>query len=188
MYSLAPPGNAAGGTARDWSLEDLEAIEREAALDTPPERLDQYYYGGGYELLQCLQVTPEKIPQCVKDLPRLKDKSWYLTKHVWTFQPEEMHDLEFQPAIPLLAATLPDRAGGTAAGILPQLGPTRGSGADRGLPEHQYLAAHQCLLGPPGVRDPDLVEPLLTLLRDEVPRSPIQRRHGRCPELGPAAY
>ena len=113
MYSLASPGTGGRSTRRDWSPEDLEAIDRESSPNTPPKRLDQDYAGAGYELLHGLPVSAEKIPQCAKSLPRIKGKRWYLTKHVWTFQPQEMRDLEFEPAIPLLASALPDRAGGT---------------------------------------------------------------------------
>jgi hypothetical protein len=83
MYSLAAPGENTRGIARDCSLEDLQAAGRESLPDTPPEPLGQRSYASAYELLQCLQVASDKIPQCAKDLPRLKSKSWYLTKYQW---------------------------------------------------------------------------------------------------------
>jgi HEAT repeat protein len=102
-------------------------------------------------------------------MPRLKSKSWYLTKQVWTFRPEEMHDLEFQPALPVLAAALPSPAGGAAAGVLWHLGAPAvpilisACGSTNAI---ERINASSVLQSFQGKR---LVEPLLTLLKDEVP-------------------
>jgi HEAT repeat protein len=170
MYTLASPGEGGRGTPRDWSLEDLQAIERETAPDTPPKRLDQEYAGADYELLQYLQVSAETIPQCIKSLPRLKNKRWYLTKQVWTFRPQEMHDLEFEPAIPRLASTLPDRAGGTAARILSRLGPAGASALITVCRTTNTLLRINASFGLVSVQNPGLVELLLRLLKDDVPQ------------------
>ena len=54
-----------------------------------------------------------ELPATVKELPRLAGKSWWLTKQVQTFSPEEMRDLEFESAVPFLAEKLhePDSQG-----------------------------------------------------------------------------
>jgi hypothetical protein len=169
MYSLESPFEIPPGVARDWSLEDLEAIGKEELADTQLQRLDHRSYTTSYELLECLQVIPQQIPQCAKDLPRLKGRNWYLTKDVWRFQPEEMHDLEFEPAIPVLAATLPDQAGDAAAVILPRLGASGGSALLAACRSTNSLQRVNACSGLQALQDPRSIEPLLTLLKDDVP-------------------
>ena len=155
---------------RDWSLEDLIAISKEGRPPTPPSALDDEFYASPNELVQCLRVAPEQIPLCVTNLPRLKGKRWYLTKQVWTFRREEMHDLEFQPVIPLLVAALPGRAGREAAALLTRLD----ARADAVLVAAcQSTDAQQRLNASSGLQElknPSLVKPLLTLLKDDVPQ------------------
>jgi HEAT repeat protein len=155
---------------RDWSLEDLMAISQEGRPPTPPSALDDDSYYSPHELVQCLRVVPEQLPQGVKGLPRLKSKRWYLTKQVWTFRREEMHDLEFQPVIPLLVAALPGRAGREAAALLTRLD----ARADAVLVAAcQSTDAQQRLNASSGLQElknPSLVKPLLTLLKDDVPQ------------------
>jgi HEAT repeat protein len=169
MYSLESPGEIPPGVARDWSLEDLAAIGKEDLADTQLQRLDNRSYTTSYEPLDCLQVAPQQIPQCAKDLPRLKGMNWYLTKDVWRFQPEEMHDLEFQPAIPALAAALPDRAGDAAAVILPRLGASGDSALVAACQSTNALQRVNASAGLQALQDPRLIESLLTLLKDDVP-------------------
>jgi hypothetical protein len=170
MYSLMPPSEKGQRPPRDWSLEDIVAIGKEGQPFTSPEPLDDGPSNSSLELLQCLQVTPEKIPQSAKGMPRLKGKSWYLVKQVWTFRPEEMHDLEFQPALPVLAAALPGLEGGAAAGVLWHFGagavPILVS-ACRSTNSIERIHAASILQS---LHDQRLVEPLLTLLKDEVPQ------------------
>jgi hypothetical protein len=45
------------------------------------------------------KVTKADLPETSKWISRLADKSWWLTKQTWTFKPEEMRDLEFEPAL-----------------------------------------------------------------------------------------
>ena len=170
MYSVSPAPENGKRPARDWSLGDLEAIGRESSPDTPPEPLDQRSYATAYELPQCMQVTPEKVPQCAKDLPRLKGKTWFLTKQVSTFRPDEMHDLELQPAIPLLAATLPDPAGDAAATVLVSLGASARSVLIKACQSTNVMQRINAASVLQGVQDPRLIGPLLTLLKDEEPR------------------
>ena len=156
--------------ARDWSLEDLRAIAKESWPPVPSGTLEDDFYASPHELVQCLRIASERTPQCAKALPRLKGKSWYLTKQVWTFRPEEMHDLLFQPVVPLLVAALPDRAGREAAALLKQLDPRASAvlvAACQSADAQQRINASS---GLQGVRDPSLVKPLLTLLKDREPQ------------------
>ena len=170
MYGFAAPGDNARGRVRDWSLEDIEAIGKESWPDALPEPLDEYSYTTYSELPQCLRVTPEKIPQCARALPRLKTKSWYLTKQVCTFQPQEMRDLEFKPAIPLLAAALSDPAGDAAAAVLRRCGTNAIPVLLAACQSTNSLRQINASSGLQALQDPRLVELLLTLLKDDVPK------------------
>jgi hypothetical protein len=64
-------------------------------LNPPPEV-------SPWELLLYGAVTEKELPQCGKIIPRLKGKTWWLAKQTWIFQPDEMRDLQFQPALPVL--------------------------------------------------------------------------------------
>ena len=57
------------------------------------------------------KVTKADLPDCSKAISRLVDKSWWLTKQTWTFQPEEMRDLTFEPAISVFADWLGTKYG-----------------------------------------------------------------------------
>jgi hypothetical protein len=74
------------------------------------------------ELLPFAKVTKADLPACRKSIPRLAHGSWWLTKKTWTFQPEEMRDLVFEPAIPFLVGQLGSQAGYFAIANLQVLG------------------------------------------------------------------
>lgn len=75
------------------------------------------------EILHYGQVTVKDIPRCRKQLSRLNGQSWWLTKKTWKFKPDDMHDLEFQPAVTLFAEKLRGQHDFTAAVNLRGLGP-----------------------------------------------------------------
>jgi hypothetical protein len=157
--------------ARDWSVEDLVAISKEGRPPASPSAPDDEFYASPQELVQCLRVAPEQIPQCIKDLPRLKGKSWHLTKQVWTFRPGEMHDLQFQPTIPVCASELPGPVGAVAARLLAELGTNARPvlvTAWKSSNSTERINASWALGYVQGER---LAEPLLSLLRDEMPRA-----------------
>ena len=99
--------------------------------------MDDEFYASPHELVQSLRVTPDQIPQCIKSLPRLKARNWYLTKQIWAFRPQEMHDLAFQRAIPFWWQPCPAGRAVSAAALLTQFDPRAGLGARRRLPERQ---------------------------------------------------
>ena len=66
-------------------------------------------------------VTENDVPN--SHLPRFPGHTWWLTKQTWTFAPEEMQDLYFQPAAAVFAADLDDEMGYYAAQNLARLGP-----------------------------------------------------------------
>ena len=77
---------------------------------------------GGGDLVQSMEVGPKDLVECSKEMPRLAGKSWWLTKQVEVFVPEEMRDLEFEPAVPILAGKLGTLGGEGPALCLSQLG------------------------------------------------------------------
>jgi hypothetical protein len=79
-------------------------------------------FDGGLDLVESMEVAPKDLSDCSKALPRLAGKSWWLTKMVQKFEPAEMRDLEFEPAVSLLAGKLGGTAGQAAASCLQQLG------------------------------------------------------------------
>jgi HEAT repeat protein len=73
-------------------------------------------------LLKYAEVGERDFPACARMVPGFKGQKWWLTKQTWTFQPEEMRDLWFQPAAPALAEDLAGDAGFYAARSLEELG------------------------------------------------------------------
>lgn len=73
-------------------------------------------------LLPYGEVTEKDLPDCTEKIPRLKGKTWWLTKQTWTFKPDEMRDLLFQPAAPVFAEDLAREEGYYVAQNLARLG------------------------------------------------------------------
>ena len=169
MYALTPLAGKGDPPARDWSLDDIDAIAAESELPTSLAAPDETFYSGSPELLQTMHVPADKLARCAKVMDRLVGKGWHLTKQVYTFRPEEMHDLEFQPAVPVLAALLPFPEGRVAAGLLFHCGPAAVPvllSACRSTNPAARINASAVLQS---LRDERLVEPLLSLLNDPVP-------------------
>jgi HEAT repeat protein len=57
------------------------------------------------------KVAKTDLPDTSQRIPRLADKSWWLTKQTWTFQPQEMRDLDFEPALDVFANWLGTKYG-----------------------------------------------------------------------------
>jgi len=57
------------------------------------------------------KVTKADLPETSKWISRLAEKSWWLTKQTWTFKPEEMRDLKFEPAMSVFADLLGTKYG-----------------------------------------------------------------------------
>jgi HEAT repeat protein len=167
MYALAPVER---GGRRDWTLDDLDALGEEIQPSKLTEHLDSDFYAPSRQLLQALALKPDQLPECVKALPRLKDRNWYLTKQVYTFRPEEMEDLEFQEATPVLAAALPNPEGRAAASLLTVFGKNAVPiliAACQTTNLAQRINASSVLAA---LKDPRVSELLLTLFKDDSPK------------------
>jgi HEAT repeat protein len=97
-----------------------ELLGTEPRLPIPQETEDDFY--GGEDLVRSMEAQTTNLVACTKELPRLAGKSWWLTKQVQVFKPEEMSDLQFEPAIPALAANLHTTEGFPVARALAQFG------------------------------------------------------------------
>jgi len=74
-------------------------------------------------------VGRKELPICSRTISLInKGTAWWLMKQTWNFQPEEMRDLEFAPAIHVFTAALADNEGAFAAAHLMELG-TNGTSA-----------------------------------------------------------
>lgn len=125
-----------------WNVEREEALARDhprVALLEKQLRLDGDYdppvsplgdesieerrfrYGSdGYAAYAT--VSQVELPLCGKQLPGFAGKTWWLSKQTWIFKPEEMRDLVYQSAIPVLSQKLADEEGYFAALNLAYLG------------------------------------------------------------------
>jgi HEAT repeat protein len=113
-----------------------------------------------------IQVTTQDLPDCSRQIPRLAGKSWWLTKQTWTFQPEEMRDLEFQPAIPVFAGELGTQYGYSSARGLASLGTEAVPVLITALQSRDPVARVQAASVINPLRDPRLAKCLPELFKD----------------------
>jgi HEAT repeat protein len=92
------------------------------SLTVPDRLLRQATLGHLKELLRYTRVSGNEFSECSQRIPSLQNQNWWLAKQTWTFSPEEMRDLEFEPAIPVFVENLADAEGCFAAANLLQLG------------------------------------------------------------------
>ncbi len=133
------------------------------------------------ELLPFVKVTKADLPETSKWIPRLADKTWWLTKRTWTFQPGEMRDLQFEPALPAFAEMLGSKYGYFAAASLTPFGanavPVILAAMQSTNPTVRINAARNFTggywgyssLGYRAIRDSRLTEAAVTWLKDSEP-------------------
>jgi len=93
-----------------------------------------------------------------------------LTKQVWPFAPEEMHDLEFQRAIPAVARALLLPTGAVAGALLSQLGSNAVPILAAACKSTNSIERINAASGLEQLQDQRLIGPLLTLLKDPTPQ------------------
>jgi HEAT repeat protein len=126
------------------------------------------------ELLPFAKITKSDLAESSKWIPRLAERAWWLTKQTWTFQPEEMRDLEFAPAISYFAERLDSKYGYFAAESLAQFGsdaaPALVTALQDANPAVRVNAA--AVLNPMDgpIRDPRLTAASIGLLKDSEPK------------------
>jgi HEAT repeat protein len=135
---------------QDVKRQTAEQAKRSEALNRPLEEMrnlrpdqkaerEKYRAAFTAELKRAPQKTPfstvggsrwplfgkvswRELPKCAEQLERLQNSKWWITKQARTFSPEDMSDLEFEPAIPVFAEALAGESGGDAARNLIQFG------------------------------------------------------------------
>jgi len=125
---------------------------------------------GEENLVRSMEARPEDLPACAKQLPRLAGKSWWLTKQVETFAPEEVRDLEFEPAIPIFAEKVRTPEGLTLVHWLPQFGQQAVPLVLAGLTSPELAERRLAVSAMAQMEDTRLVAPLTDLLGDTDPR------------------
>ncbi len=170
MYSLALPADEGQPVRRDWTLDDLDTLGDETAQSSNFSGLDQNYLPGASGVVQIMQAQTQQLTQCARVFERLTGKGWYLTKQVCTFRPEQMQDLEFEPAIPVLAARLAHPEGRVAAVALYDCRPAAIPvllSACQSTNATERINASSILQS---IQDDRLVPSLFVLLKDPVPQ------------------
>lgn len=118
LLELATQIHAAGGTPHGpASLPPLspqdEKILQQAA-ETPQANPG--------DLLPFAKVSKADLPETSRWISRLTGRTWWLTKQTWKFEPEEMRDLVFEPALPVFGNMLGSKYGYFAAASLTSFG------------------------------------------------------------------
>jgi HEAT repeat protein len=153
-----------GGFAPPPNTEDEGVIQKMS--ETPEASPD--------ELLPYAKVTKTELPDCSKQIPQLARKSWWLTRQTWTFQPEEMRDLEFQPAVPVFAEKLNTKYGYYTAANLALLEadavPALITALQNTNPTVRLNAISTFESSAKPLRDPRLKEASVTWLKDPNPQ------------------
>ena len=183
MENLAIPGRRLDASGRDWSKEDLVEIADEAYPGYPPSLWQDYFYGVAQELLECLHAKAPQIKACAKEFTRLGTRDWYLTRQVWVFKPEEMQDLEFQPALPCLAKALQQPYGSAAAAVLAQFGKDGAPSLITACASANSIERVNVSTVLREIRDERLSDLLLGLFKDSEPKVRLRSR-GRRKRLG----
>ncbi|HTV63107.1 MAG TPA: DUF2330 domain-containing protein [Verrucomicrobiae bacterium] len=108
---------------RESTMDRARSIERQRFGGVPPDAdasdAIQEWNARPFplteELLPYAHVTKTDLPECRRLIPTLGGKSWWLAKHSWTFEPQEMRDLTFEPALPVFNNMLGSKYGYFAA-------------------------------------------------------------------------
>jgi hypothetical protein len=146
-----------------FDLPGLGARETEFFEDA-----EEDFYSPRLQLVRSMLVqADENLKACCHDLPRLTGKRWWLTKLVETFAPEEMVDLEFEPAIPFLAGKLRRENGEGSAHCLPQYGSLAASTVLEAITDSDAAVRGRGLVAAQQISDPRFIAPLLNLLQED---------------------
>jgi len=114
-------------------------------------------------------LSSVQLPECARQLPRLKTNEWCLAKQVRTFAPAEMRDLEFEPAAAVLGAYLADeQAGPPIIHLLQQCGPAGQARLRQALSSKN--AVERRLAASAATRDEELRKRLAGMIHDPEPK------------------
>ncbi len=172
LERFAPGVLKTGNGKRAWTTKEVVAMCEEEwpfrARDTlGTGLLDDNFNYAWFQLLHCRPISSQEMPQCMRQFARLTNASWYVTKQGRTFQPEEMRDLYFEPAIPILARLLREPRG--AVGLLTGLRPASNSALELARNSTNSLERVNALKAMFWPKDSRYVETILEFLRDPSP-------------------
>ncbi len=171
MYTLDPLWGSGQRHSRDWTLEDLQNLGDEIQpLPTTSLRDEGFYPAASRQLLECMAVDAEKIPRTGQQFRRIQNRHWYLTKLARTFAADQMEDLQFDAATPVLAAVLPTAEGRVAAGLLSQLGTNAVSALFSACHSDDSRTRINASSGLQSVQKQVPASLLISLLKDDVPK------------------
>jgi hypothetical protein len=170
MLNMANQIYAAGGKVNGPSSLPPFSPEEEATF----QKISETPEASTYDLLPFAKITKADLPDSSNLIPRLAEKSWWLTKQTWTFKPEEMRDLEFEPAISIFARMLDSSFGYFAAASLCPLVPDAVPALLTALRDKNpaVRVSIAMVLNDPmrSFNDPRLTIAALTLLKDTEPQ------------------
>jgi hypothetical protein len=164
------------------SAADVQQLTRR---HEPPRKIhsesEEDFVGGG-DLAQGMVIDSRYTPACAREMPRLEGNAWWLTKHVKVFAPEDMRDLEFEPAVPILAGKLGTVGGVASARCLSEIGACAVPAVLSALNSTNPIERRQAALAASGytssagaIEDARLAAAVPALLADADPRN---RRDG----------
>lgn len=87
----------------------LDDERAERGLPPPPDKMPRPKMplsAAPDEVMEFYKAGPGDLTGCARMLPRLAARSWWIMKKTRTFASDEMRDLDFGPALPVLAETL----------------------------------------------------------------------------------
>ncbi|HEV2319940.1 MAG TPA: DUF2330 domain-containing protein [Verrucomicrobiae bacterium] len=90
-----------------------EGFRARRGLPPLPPLLDDDIWKSGFpvralpdELTEFDRAAPGDLPYCARVIPRTLGRSWWIVKKTWSFDSDQMRDLDFGPALPVLAEML----------------------------------------------------------------------------------
>jgi hypothetical protein len=119
------------------------------------------------DVIRSMEAQAERLPAIGAQMPWLTGStSWVVTKESETLSPEEMGDLDIEPAIPMIAAKLFTPEGRALFACLPQFGKRAVPLVLTGLASGELENRRQAASVMSKISDPRLVAPLAGLFGD----------------------
>jgi len=175
--------------AEDPNDPPPDSINNAPGFGAPGQGENEYadaeedFYSPREQLVRSMYVDGDTnaVRACGRDLPRIKAKQWWLTKIVETFQPQEMADLEVEPAIPFLAGRMRHENGEAAAHSLPQFGSRAAPAVLDALNDSDEIVRRYGLVAAGEMSDSRFVEPIIKLMEDKDPRTRLNACYAATP-------
>jgi len=148
MFVLLPPAEKGVRPTHDWSLEDLDAIAAEGEQPVPLEEMDDSYYASPTDLLQTMEVAPDKLTKCTKVTREAKRQRLAPGKAGLSLSTRRDAGprLRARHSRPCRAAAV--SGGSNGGGAIVSLRAGRRAGPFVRMQDHKFHGAHQCFRAP----------------------------------------